>query len=93
MLKMALLERVINKKCCSVDRGRGICPLVSSPTPGICHPSQKKCQCPGVSLKTKIKARIRARKRRRLRQFFAFPPFSRPASPMTIKRKESSSYG
>ena len=48
--------------------------------------AKKKCQCPGVSLKTKIKARIRARKRRRLRQFFAFPPFSRPASPMTWVR-------
>ena len=29
----------------------------------------------------------RARTRRRTRQFFAFPPFSRPASPMTIKRR------
>ena len=29
---------------------------------------------------------LRARTRRRTRQFFAFPPFSRPASPMTIKR-------
>ena len=31
MLKMALLDFVVNEKCCSVDRGRGICPLVSSP--------------------------------------------------------------
>ena len=31
----------------------------------------------------------RARTRRRTRQFFAFPPFSRPASPMTIKIEES----
>ena len=30
----------------------------------------------------------RARTRRRTRQFFAFPPFSRPASPMTIKIEE-----
>ena len=29
----------------------------------------------------------RARTRRRTRQFFAFPPFSRPASAMTIKRR------
>ena len=29
----------------------------------------------------------RARTRRSTRLFFAFPPFSRPASPMTIKRK------
>ena len=27
MLKMALFDCVINKKCCSVDGGRGICPL------------------------------------------------------------------
>ena len=31
MLKMALLDRVINKKCCDVDGGRGFCPLFSSP--------------------------------------------------------------
>ena len=30
---------------------------------------------------------IRARTRRRTRQFFAFPPFSSPASDMTIKRR------
>ena len=47
MLKMALLDRVINKKCCSVDKGRGICPLVSSPTPGICNPSQKNANARG----------------------------------------------
>ena len=35
MLKMALLDRAINKKCCSVDGGRGICPLFSSPLRGI----------------------------------------------------------
>ena len=48
------------EKWCSVDRGRGICPLFSSPPrrdltaqetppPGICHSSQKKCLCPGIS--------------------------------------------
>ena len=26
MLKMELLDCAINKKCCSVDGGRGICP-------------------------------------------------------------------
>ena len=31
MLKTALFDRAINKKCCSVDGGRGICPLFSSP--------------------------------------------------------------
>ena len=30
MLKMALLNCAINEKCCSVDGGRGICPLFSS---------------------------------------------------------------
>ena len=35
MLKMALLDRVVNKKCCSVDGGRGISPLFSSPLRGI----------------------------------------------------------
>ena len=29
----------------------------------------------------------RARTRRRTRQFFAFPPFSRPASPIIINRR------
>ena len=53
MLKMALLDCAINEKCCSVDGGRGICPLFrptagdltaqESPLPGICHPRQKKC--------------------------------------------------
>ena len=31
------------------------------------------------------RARTRPRNRRRTRQFFSFPPFSHPASPMTIK--------
>ena len=35
MFKMALLDCTINEKCCSVDGGRGICPLSSSPPRGI----------------------------------------------------------
>ena len=35
MLKTALFDCAINEKCCSVDRGRGICPLFSSPPWGI----------------------------------------------------------
>ena len=35
MLKTALFDCSINKKCCSVDEGRGICPLFSSPPRGI----------------------------------------------------------
>ena len=35
MLKTALFDRAINKKCCSVDGGRGICPLFLSPPRGI----------------------------------------------------------
>ena len=35
MLKMALFDCGINEKCCSVDGGRGICPLFSSPPRGI----------------------------------------------------------
>ena len=31
MLKTALFDCAINKKSCSVDGGRGICPLFSSP--------------------------------------------------------------
>ena len=31
MLKTALFDCAINKKCCSVDGGQGICPLFSSP--------------------------------------------------------------
>ena len=34
---MALLDCAINKKCCTVDGGRGICPLFSSPPRGICR--------------------------------------------------------
>ena len=58
MLKMALFDCAINKKCCSVDGGRGICPLFSSPPrgiwqlksphpPGICHPRQKNANARG----------------------------------------------
>ena len=35
MLKMALFDCAINEKCCSADRGRGICCLFSSPPRGI----------------------------------------------------------
>ena len=35
MFKTALFDCAINKKCCSVDGGRGICPLFSSPPRGI----------------------------------------------------------
>ena len=35
MLKTALFDCAINEKCCSVDGGRGICPLFSSPPRGI----------------------------------------------------------
>ena len=35
MLKMALFDCAINKKCCSVDGGRGICRLFSSPPGGF----------------------------------------------------------
>ena len=37
MLKMALFDCAINEKCCSVDGGRGICPLFSSPPRRIWH--------------------------------------------------------
>ena len=30
MLKMVLFDCAINEKCCSLDWGRGICPLFSS---------------------------------------------------------------
>ena len=35
MLKTALFDCAINEKCCSVNGGRGICPLFSSPPRGI----------------------------------------------------------
>ena len=34
MLKMALFDCASNEKCCSVDVGRGICSLFSSPPRG-----------------------------------------------------------
>ena len=60
MLKMALFDCAINEKCCSVDGGRGICPLFSPPPredltaqefppPGICHPRQKNAYARGSS--------------------------------------------
>ena len=60
MLKMALLDCAINEKCCSVDGGRGICPLFSYPPRGIWqfkspHPgnlpskAKKKLLIPGGS--------------------------------------------
>ena len=57
MLKMALFDCAINEKCCSVDGGRGICPLFSSPprgirqlkspTPGNLPSKAKKANAPG----------------------------------------------
>ena len=47
MLKMGLLDCAIKQKCCSVQGGRGN-PIPGdltaqeSPSPGICHPRQKK---------------------------------------------------
>ena len=35
MIKMALFDCASNEKCCSVDGGRSICPLLSSPPLGI----------------------------------------------------------
>ena len=46
MLKMVLFDCVINEKCCTVDGGRGICCLFSSPTPGNL-PSKAKKLMPG----------------------------------------------
>ena len=47
MLKMALFDCAINGKCCSVDGGRGICPLFSVPTPGNLPSKAKKMLMPG----------------------------------------------
>ena len=59
MLKMALIDCASNKKCCSVDGGRDICPLFSVPTPGDLTAQEsrprefavqgKKMLMPGVS--------------------------------------------
>ena len=57
---MALLDCAINKKRCTVDGGRGICPLFFSQPRGICqlkspHPrefaiqGEKNANSPGVS--------------------------------------------
>ena len=52
MLKTALFDCAINEKCCSVDGGRGICPLFSSPPRGIWqlkspHPREFAILMPG----------------------------------------------
>ena len=55
---MALLDCAINKKCCTVDGGRGICPLFHDPhrggfdssrvpTPGNLPSKAKKMLIPG----------------------------------------------
>ena len=59
MLKMALFDCAINEKCCSVDSGRGICPLCCPhhggfdssrvPIPGNLPSEAKKMLMPGVS--------------------------------------------
>ena len=49
---MALLDCAINKKCCTVDGGRGICPLFSSPPRAIC---QLKSPPPPGNLPSKAK--------------------------------------
>ena len=57
MLKMELFDWAINEKCYSVDGGRGHLPSFfvptpgnlaaqKSPSPGICHPRQKKMPMP-----------------------------------------------
>ena len=57
MLNMALFDCAINEKCCSVDVGRGICPLFCPhpggfdssrvPTPGNLPSKAKKMLMPG----------------------------------------------
>ena len=47
MLKMALLDLVITEKCCSVDGGRGICPLFFCPHPREFAIKGKKMLMPG----------------------------------------------
>ena len=56
MLKTALFDCAINKKCCSVDGGRGICPLSSSPPRGIW---QLKSPHPRVAIQGKKNANAR----------------------------------
>ena len=50
LLKTALFDCAIDEKCCSVDEGRGICPLFSSPPQEIWqlkspHPWEFTIQC------------------------------------------------
>ena len=42
MLKMALLDCAINEKCCSLDGGRGICPLFRPHTREFAIQGKKK---------------------------------------------------
>ena len=51
MLKMALFDCAINEKCCSVDGGRGICPLFPSPPQGF---DSSRVPTPG-NLPSKVK--------------------------------------
>ena len=50
MLKMALFDCAIDEKCCSVDGGRGICPLFSSP-PGGFDSSRVPTPWPGICMR------------------------------------------
>ena len=57
MFKTALFDCAINEKCCSVDGGRDICPLFSSPPRGI---SQLKSPQPReFAIQGKINANAR----------------------------------
>ena len=51
MLKMALFDCAINEKRCSVDGGRGICPLFPSPPGGF---DSSRVPTPG-NLPSKVK--------------------------------------
>ena len=44
---MELFDCAINKKCCSVDEGRGICPFLFVPTPGDLPSKAKEMPMPG----------------------------------------------
>ena len=57
MLNMALFDYVINEKCYSVYRGRGICPLFSSPPGGF---DSSRVPTPG-NLPSKAKKNANAR--------------------------------
>ena len=60
---MALLDCAINKKCCTVDGGRDICPLFSSSPRGICQlksPNPREFAIPGKkNANTRGSARVR----------------------------------